>query len=98
MGLSAYALVSEREMRFIDGFLTVGLIVATLASLAGLFLQIPAVSALVVPLMSDMILFKTSNIVHGGKTNYVAATLSLFVAIFNLFTSLLQLLGYASRR
>ena len=102
VGLSAYALVSKREMRFIGSFLTVGLIVAILASLAGLFLQIPAlslaVSALIVLLMPGMILFETSNIVHGGETNYGMATLSLFVAISNLFTSLLRLPGFASRR
>ena len=99
--LSAYALISKRDMSFMGGFLMAGMIVAILASLAGLFLQIPAlslaVSALVVLLMSGMILFETSNIVRGGETNYVMATLSLFVSIFNLFTSLLQLLGFASK-
>ncbi|MBC7415809.1 MAG: Bax inhibitor-1/YccA family protein [Herminiimonas sp.] len=99
--LSAYALISKRDMSFMGGFLMVGMIVAILASLAGLFLQIPAlslaISALVVLLMSGMILYETSNIVHGGETNYVMATLSLFVSIFNLFTSLLQLLGFASK-
>lgn len=99
--LSAYALVSKRDMSFMGGFLMAGMIVAILASLAGLFLQIPAmslaISALVVLLMSGMILFETSNIVRGGETNYVMAALSLFVSIFNLFTSLLQLLGFASR-
>ncbi len=99
--LSAYALISKRDMSFMGGFLMVGMIVAILASLAGMFLQIPAlslaVSALVVLLMSGMILFETSNIVRGGETNYVMATLSLFVSIFNLFTSLLQLLGFASK-
>jgi modulator of FtsH protease len=101
LALSAYALVSKRDMSFMGGFLMVGMIVAILASLAGLFLQIPAlslaVSAMVVLLMSGMILFETSNIIRGGETNYVMATLSLFVSIFNLFTSLLQLLGFASR-
>jgi modulator of FtsH protease len=100
-GLSAYALISKRDMSFMGGFLMAGMIVAILASLAGLFLQIPAlslaISALVVLLMSGMILFETSNIIRGGETNYVMATLSLFVSIFNLFTSLLQLLGFASK-
>lgn len=99
--LSAYVLVSKRDMSFMGGFLMVGMIVAILASLAGIFLQIPAlslaISAVVVLLMSGMILYETSNIVNGGETNYVMATLSLFVSIFNLFTSLLQLLGFASR-
>jgi len=77
------------------------MLVAVLASLAAIFLNIPAfslaISAVVVLLMSGMILYETSNIVHGGETNYVMATLSLFVSLFNLFTSLLQLLGFASR-
>ncbi len=101
VALSAYALVSKRDMTFMGGFLTAGMVVAILASLAGIFLQIPAlslaISALVVLLMSGMILFETSNIVRGGETNYVMATLSLFVSIFNLFTSLLHLLGFANK-
>lgn len=100
MGLSAYALVSKRDMSFMGGFLTVGILVAFLAGLAAVFLQIPAlsltVSAVFVLLMSGLILYETSNIVHGGETNYVMATLTLFVSIFNLFTSLLQLLGFAN--
>jgi len=100
MGLSAYALVSRRNMSFMGGFLMAGMLVALLASLAAIFFSIPAlslaISAVVVLLMSGMILYETSNIVHGGETNYVMATLSLFVSIFNLFTSLLQLLGFAS--
>ena len=100
MGLSAYVLVSRRDMSFMGGFLTIGMLVAFVAALAGVFLQIPAlsltISAVFVLLMSGMILFETSNIIHGGETNYVMATVSLFVTIFNLFTSLLQLLGFAS--
>lgn len=98
MGLSAYALVSKRDLSFMGGFLTVGILVAFLAGLAAIFLQIPAlsltVSAVFVLLMSGMILFETNQIVRGGETNYVMATLSLFVSIFNLFTSLLHLLGF----
>ena len=101
MSLSAYVLVSKRDMSFMGGFLMAGMLVAILASLAGIFLNIPAlslaISAVVVLLMSGMILYETSNIVHGGETNYIMATLSLFVSLFNLFTSLLQLLGFASR-
>lgn len=100
MGLSAYALVTKRDLSFMGGFLTVGILVAFLAGLAAIFLQIPAlsltVSAVFVLLMSGMILYETNNIVRGGETNYVMATLSLFVSIFNLFTSLLHLLGFAS--
>ena len=100
MGLSAYALVTKRDLSFMGGFLTIGILVAFLAGLAAIFLQIPAlsltVSAVFVLLMSGMILFETNQIVRGGETNYVMATLSLFVSIFNLFTSLLHLLGFAS--
>ncbi len=77
-----------------------GALVAFLAGLGAIFFSIPAlsltVSAVVVLLMSGMILYETSNIIRGGETNYVMATLSLFVSIFNLFASLLHLLGFAS--
>ncbi len=100
LGLSAYALVSKRDFSFLGGFLAIGILLAFLAGLAAIFLQIPAlsltISAVVVLLMSGLILYETGNIIHGGETNYVMATLSLFVSIFNLFTSLLQLLGFAS--
>jgi modulator of FtsH protease len=100
LGLSAYALISRRDFSFMGGFLAVGILVAFLASLAGIFLQIPAlsltISAAFVLLMSGMILFETSRIIHGGETNYIMATVSLFVSIYNLFLSLLQLLGFTS--
>ncbi len=100
MGLSAYALVSKRDLSFMGGFLTAGILVAFLAALAAMFYNIPAlsltISAVFVLLMSGLILYETSNIVNGGETNYVMATVTLFVSIFNLFTSLLQLLGFAS--
>jgi modulator of FtsH protease len=101
MGLSAYALTTKRDLSFMGGFLVVGILVAFLAGLAAIFFSIPAlsltVSAVFVLLMSGMILYETNNIVRGGETNYVMATLSLFVSIFNLFVSLLQLLGFASK-
>ena len=101
LALSAYALTTKRDLTFMGGFLFVGMLVALLAGLAAIFLQLPAlslaVSAVVVLLMSGMILFETNNIVRGGETNYVLATVSLFVSIFNMFTSLLHLLGFASR-
>jgi len=100
VGLSAYATVTKRDLSFMGGFLTVGILVAFLAGLAAIFLQIPAlsltVSAVFVLLMSGLILYETNNIVRGGETNYVMATLTLFVSIFNLFTSLLHLLGFAN--
>jgi modulator of FtsH protease len=101
MGMSAYALVSKRDLSFLGGFLTVGILVAFLTGLAALFLNIPAlsltVSAVFVLLMSGLILYETANIVRGGETNYVMATVTLFVSIFNLFTSLLHLLGFAGK-
>lgn len=100
VGLSAYATVTKRDLSFMGGFLTVGILVAFLAGLAAIFLNIPAlsltVSAVFVLLMSGLILYETNSIVRGGETNYVMATLTLFVSIFNLFTSLLHLLGFAN--
>jgi modulator of FtsH protease len=102
MALSAYALTTKRDLSFMGGFLAVGILVAFLAGLAAIFFSVPAlsltVSAVFVLLMSGMILYETNNIVRGGETNYVMATLSLFVSIFNLFTSLLHLLGFASSK
>ena len=97
LGLSAYALVSRKDFSFIGGFLMVGILVAFLAGLGGLFLELTglalAVSAMFVLLMAGLILYETSNIIHGGETNYVMATVTLYVSIYNLFTSLLHLLG-----
>lgn len=100
LGLSSYALTTRKDFSFMGGFLTAGILVAFLAGLAAIFFEIPAlslaVSAAFVLLMSGLILYETSNIIHGGETNYVMATVTLFVSIFNLFTSLLQLLGLAN--
>lgn len=100
LGLSAYAVTTRKDFSFMGGFLMVGILVAFLAGLAAIFFEIPALSLMVsaafVLLMSGLILYETSNIIHGGETNYVMATVTLFVAIFNLFTSLLQLLGLAN--
>ena len=98
LGLSAYAVTTKKDFSFMGGFLMVGILVAFLAGLGAMFFQIPAlsltVSAAFVMLMSGLILYETSNIINGGETNYVMATVSLFVSIFNLFTSLLHLLGF----
>jgi modulator of FtsH protease len=98
VGLSAYALSTRRDFSFMGGFLMVGILVAFLAGLGAIFFEMPmlslAVSAMFVLLMSGLILYQTSEIIHGGETNYVMATVTLFVSIFNLFTSLLQLLGF----
>lgn len=98
LGLSAYALTTKKDFSFMSGFLFVGILVAFIAGLGAIFFQIPAlsltVSAAFVLLMSGLILYETSNIIHGGETNYIMATVTLFVSIFNLFTSLLHLLGF----
>jgi modulator of FtsH protease len=97
-GLSGYAFVTRKDFSFMGSFLTVGILVAFVAGLGALFFEIPAlslaVSAMFVLLMSGLILYETSNIIHGGETNYVMATVTLYVSIFNLFTSLLHLLGF----
>lgn len=97
LGLSAYALTTRQDFSFLRGFLLVGILVMFLAGIAALIFQLPAlslaVSAAFVLLMSGLILYQTSEIIHGGETNYIMATVTLYVAIFNLFTSLLHLLG-----
>ena len=98
LGLSGYALVTRKDFSFMGSFLMVGIIVGFLAGLAAVFFSMPAlsltVSAVFVLLMSGLILYETSNIIHGGETNYIMATVTLYVSIFNLFTSLLHLLGF----
>ena len=100
LGLSGYALASRKNFSFMGGFLMVGILLTFLAGLGAVFFELPglsiAVSALFVLLMSGLILYETSNIIHGGETNYIMATVTLFVSIFNLFTSLLHLLGVAN--
>jgi len=98
LGLSGYALTSQKDFSFMGSFLAVGIIVAFLAGLGAIFFEMPAlslaVSAMFVLLMAGLILYETSNIINGGETNYIMATVTLYVAIFNLFTSLLHLLGF----
>ena len=97
LGLSGYALVTRKDFSYMGGFLMVGILVAFLAGLAAIFFEMPAlslaVSSIFILLMSGLILYETSNIIHGGETNYIMATVTLYVAIYNLFTSLLHLLG-----
>jgi modulator of FtsH protease len=99
LALSGYTLVSRKDFSFMGGFLMVGILVAFLAGLGAVFFEIPglalAVSAMFVLLMAGLILYETSNIIHGGETNYIMATVTLYVSIYNLFTSLLHLLGVA---
>jgi len=98
LGLSAYATASRRDFSFMGGFLMTGIVVAFLAGLGAIFFAVPAlaltVSAVFVLLMAGLILYQTSQIIHGGETNYIMATVTLYVSIFNLFTSLLHLLGF----
>ncbi len=100
LALSGYALVSQKDFSFMSGFLMVGILVAFLAGLGAFVFQMPglalAISAMFVLLMSGLILWQTSEIIHGGETNYIMATVTLYIAIFNLFQSLLMLLGFAS--
>jgi len=100
LALSGYALTSRKDFSFMGGFLMTGILVAFLAGLGAVLFEMPvlslAVSAMFVLLMSGLILYETSNIIHGGETNYIMATVTLFVSIFNLFTSLLHLLGFMS--
>ena len=97
MGLSGYALITKRDFTFMRGFLFAGMIVLLMAIVASLFIQMPAlniaISAAVILLMSGFILFDTSRIVNGGETNYIMATVGLFLSIYNIFHSLLFLLG-----
>ena len=97
LALSGYVLATRRDFSFMGGFLFVGMVIALIAGVAAVFLQIPAlglaVSAMVALLSAGLILFETSRIVNGGETNYVLATVGLYVSIINLFTSLLSLFG-----
>ncbi|MEX1664213.1 Bax inhibitor-1/YccA family protein [Zhongshania arctica] len=98
LGLSSYVLTTKKDFSFMGGFLAVGILVGFLAAIGAYFFEIAAlslaVSAMFVLLMSGLILYETSNIINGGETNYIMATTTLFVAIFNLFTSLLHLMGF----
>lgn len=105
VGLSAYVLTSRRNFSFMGGFLMAGVLVAFLAGLvsvgASMFgYPMPglalAVSSMFALLMCGMILWQTSEIIHGGETNYILATVGLYVSIYNLFTSLLHILGVSS--
>ncbi|MGR9087018.1 MAG: Bax inhibitor-1/YccA family protein [Gammaproteobacteria bacterium] len=97
LGLSGYALTTRKDFSYMGGFLMVGILVAFFAGIGAIVFSMPAlslaVSAMFILLMSGMILFQTSAIVHGGETNYILATVSLYVSIYNLFLSLLQILG-----
>jgi modulator of FtsH protease len=97
LGLSGYALTTRKDFSFMGGFLMVGILVAFLAGIGAMIFSIPAlslaVSAMFILLMSGLILYQTSEMIHGGETNYIMATITLYITIYNLFTSLLHLLG-----
>jgi modulator of FtsH protease len=97
LGLSAYALTSKRDFSFMGGFIFAGMMVVMIAVIANLFLAMPAlslaISAAVILLMSALILFDTSRIARGEEDNYIMATYSIYLSVFNIFISLLQLLG-----
>lgn len=100
--LSGYALISRKDFSFMGGFLMVGALVAFIGSLAGLLFHVPAlmlgISAMFILISSGLILFETSQIIHGGETNYIMATISLYVSLYNIFVSLLSLLGGSNNR
>lgn len=100
LALSAWVSITRRDFQWMGGMLFAGMVVALLAGLAAMFFQIPAlalaVSGAVALISAGLILYETSAIVNGGETNYVLATVSLFVSLFNLFTSLLHLFGIGS--
>jgi len=100
--LSGYVLTTRKDFSYLGGFLFVAVVTVLLASIAGMFFNIPAlhlaISAAFVLISSGMILFQTSLIIQGGERNYIMATISLFVALYNLFISLLQIFGSFSGR
>jgi modulator of FtsH protease len=98
LAMSGLALTSKRDFSFMGKFLAIGILVAFLAAIGNLFFQLPAlglaVSSMFILLMAGLILYQTQQIIRGGETNYIMATVTLFVSLFNLFTSLLHILGF----
>ncbi|MDX2503446.1 MAG: Bax inhibitor-1/YccA family protein [Gammaproteobacteria bacterium] len=98
--LSGYALVSRRDFSFMGGMLVAGLVMVIIAALANIFMEIPAlslaISAVVILIMSGFILYDTSRIINGGETNYILATVGLYLSLYNIFVHLLMLLGVLS--
>ena len=96
-GLSAYVLTTRKDFSFATGFLTTGILVAFVAAIANAFLHIQAlalaVSCMFLFLSSGLIMWQTSQIIHGGERNYISATVTLYVMIYNLFSTLLSLVG-----
>ncbi len=97
LGLSGYALTTRKDFSFMGGFLMVGLLVVIGALILNIFFAMPAmflaINAAIVMIMSGLILYQTSSLIHGGETNYIMATAGLFLSLLNMFTALLHLLG-----
>lgn len=102
LGLSGYALTSKKDFSFLAGFLMVGLVIAVVAMIANIFLNMPAlslaISSAVILIMSGFILHDTSAIIRGEQTNYILATVGMYLSIFNIFIHLLNILGSLSGR
>lgn len=100
LGLSGYALTTRKNFSFMGGFLVAGILMVLVAALANIFLNMPAlslaISSVVIMLMSGFILYDTSRMIHGGETNYLHMTVSLYLNIFNIFIHLLHILGVTS--
>lgn len=100
--LSGYALTTRKDFSFMRGFLFTGLIVAIIAMILNIFMNIPilslVISVAVIMIMSGLILFDTSRIIHGGETNYIRATVSLYLNVYNIFIHLLHLISALSGR
>lgn len=97
---SAYVLITRKDLSFMTGFLMTGILVVFIAAIANVFLQIEglalAVSCMFLVISSGLMMWQTSAIVHGGETNYISATVTMFVSIYNVFLSLLSLLGMSN--
>ena len=102
LALSGYALTTRKDFSYLGGFLFIGVMVAILAMVASIFIHLPvlqlAISAAFILISSGLILLQTSAIIHEGETNYISATVGLFVSIYNLFISLLNILSVFSSR
>ena len=94
---SAFVLTTRKNLSFMTGFLMTGMLVAFVAAIANVFLQIPflslTLSSVFALLSAGVIMWQTSAIIHGGERNYISATVTLFVMVYNLFLSLLQIFG-----
>ena len=97
MGASAYALTTKRDLSFLNGMLLAGFVVLLVGMVANIFLQMPllslAMSGMFILFSTGVILLTTQSIIRGGETNYISATISLYVSIYNIFISLLSILG-----